>query len=78
MFVARLVLLFKPLQDLVAVVECWTVQVSSLWEPMEDSGGCQDLTNEEPAPPAVGDGVDGCALDVSVCSAELRETVQLR
>ncbi|KAM0821786.1 hypothetical protein ACQ4PT_071950 [Festuca glaucescens] len=76
MFAARLELLFKPLQDLVAAVECWTVQVSSLWEPMEDSGGCQDLTNEEHAPPAVADGEDGCALDVAGCSAELSETVQ--
>ena len=31
-FAARLELLFKPLQDLVAAVESWTVQVSSLWK----------------------------------------------
>jgi hypothetical protein len=43
---------------------------------MEDSGGCQDLTNEEPASPAVADGEDGCTLDVVGCSAELSETVQ--
>ena len=76
MCAARLELLFKPLQDLVAAVESWTVQVSSLWEPMEDSEGNQDFTNEEPAPPVVADGEDSCALEVAGCSAELSETVQ--
>ncbi|KAM0924632.1 hypothetical protein ACQ4PT_004599 [Festuca glaucescens] len=76
MFAARLEVLFKPLQDLVSVVESWTTQVSSLWEPTEAIGGSQALANDESAPPAVVDGEDSCALDVAGCSAELSEMVQ--
>lgn len=76
LFAARLEVLFKPLQDLVAAVESWTAQVSSLWEPMEAIGGSQDLANVESAPPAVAVGEDCSALVVAGCSAELSEKAQ--
>ncbi|XBI12630.1 hypothetical protein VPH35_139473 [Triticum aestivum] len=76
LFAARLEVLFKPLQDLVAAVESWTAQVSSLWEPMEAIGGSQDLANVESAPPAMAVGEDCSALVVAGCSAELSEKVQ--
>uniref|UniRef100_A0ACD5UKC2 Uncharacterized protein n=1 Tax=Avena sativa TaxID=4498 RepID=A0ACD5UKC2_AVESA len=76
MFAARLEALFKPLQDLAAVVERWTAQVSSLWEPMEDIGGNQDLAKVESAPLIVADGEDGSAFVVAGCSAELSEMAQ--
>ncbi|XBI47472.1 hypothetical protein VPH35_111411 [Triticum aestivum] len=76
LFTAHLEELFKPLQDLVAAVESWTAQVSSLWEPMEAIGGSQDLANVESAPPAVAVGEDCSALVVAGCSAELSEKAQ--
>ena len=38
-FAARLQEVFQPLRDLVAAVQGWSDQVSSLWELMEDIGG---------------------------------------
>ena len=45
MFAARLEEVFQPLRDLVAAVQGWTDQVSTLWELMEALGGNLALAN---------------------------------
>ncbi|CAM0907931.1 unnamed protein product [Alopecurus aequalis] len=81
MFASRLEEVFRPLRDLVAAVQGWTDQVSSLLELMETAGGSFVLDNpslpcelDASAPLAM---VDGKVSSVSHCSTEVFDVVAL-